>query len=99
VLVGDHGTNSLGYNNASSADVVSPEQARERLGAFGAFKFPSGAVVSVPDSVTLVNVVPTVLNSYFDAHLPLLPDSLYMSLEKTPYRFTPVDPLALTPRQ
>lgn len=99
VLVGDHGTNSLGYNNAPSAEAVSPEQARERLGAFAAFRLPRGLKVSLPDSVTLVNLIPTVLNSYFDAHLPILPDSLYMSLEKTPYRFTPIDPAALIPRQ
>ena len=98
LLVGDHGTNSLGYNNARSAEAVSPQQARERLGAFAALRLPRGLKVSLPDSVTLVNLIPTVLNSYFDAHLPILPDSLYMSLEKAPYRFVPIDPLALTPR-
>jgi Sulfatase len=97
VLVGDHGTNSLGYNRASSAEAVSPEQARERLGAFGAFRFPAGGALSVPDSITLVNVVPTILNSYFDAGIPLLPDSLFMSLEETPYLFVPLDPFLLTP--
>ena len=99
LLVGDHGTNSLGYNTASSAESVSPEQTRERLGAFGAFRLPAGSKLSVPDSVTLVNLIPIVLNNHFDAGLPLSPDSLYMSLEKTPYLLAPVDPAALTPRQ
>ena len=98
LLVGDHGTNALGYNNASQAEDVSPDQARERLGAFAAFRLPRGVKVDVPDSVTLVNLVPTLLNSYFDTHLPVHPDSLYMSLEKTPYLFAPVDPIALTRR-
>ncbi len=98
LLVGDHGTNSLGYNNATSAEAVSPEQARERLGAFAAVRLPRDAKASLPDSVSLVNLIPTVLNSYFDTQLPILPDSLYMSLEKTPYRFAPVDPVTLGPR-
>ena len=96
LLVGDHGTNSLGYNTASSAEAVSTEQARERLGAFGAFRLPVGSKLSVPDSVTLVNLIPIILNNYFDAGLPLSADSLYMSLEKTPYLFAPVEPFALT---
>jgi hypothetical protein len=96
LLVGDHGTNSLGYNTASSAEAVTPEQARERLGAFGAFRLPAGSRMNVPDSVTLVNLIPIVLNNYFDAGLPLSADSLYMSLEETPYLFAPIDPVALT---
>jgi hypothetical protein len=99
LLVGDHGTNSLGYNTASTAEAVSPEQARERLGAFGAFRLPTGSKLTAPDAVTLVNLIPILLNNYFDAGLPLSADSLYMSLEQTPYLFAPVDPVALTPPQ
>ncbi len=97
LIVGDHGTNSLGYSEAPSARAVSPDQARERFGAFGAFRLPAGGNRNIPDTVTLVNLIPAVLNYYFDAGLNLAPDSLYMSLEKTPYMFAPVDPLALTP--
>jgi hypothetical protein len=99
LLVGDHGTNSLGYNTAASADAVSPEQARERFGAFGALRLPGGSNPSIPDSVTLVNLIPIILNSYFDSALPLSADSLYMSLDQTPYLFARVDPAALSPRQ
>jgi hypothetical protein len=99
LLVGDHGTNSLDYNSAATAEAVSPEQARERFGAFGAFRLPHGSNASIPDSITLVNLIPIVLNSYFDASLPLSPDSLYMSLDRTPYLFAPVDPAALTPQR
>lgn len=95
LLVGDHGTNSLGYSNAKSAEAVSPAQARERFGAFGAFSLPGGGERVFADSVTLVNVIPRVLNYYFDALIPLAPDSLYMSLEQTPYLFAPVDPALL----
>lgn len=97
LLVGDHGTNSLGYSDAESAETVTPAQARERFGAFGAFYLPGGGEREVPDSVTLVNLIPRVLNHYFEAGIALAPDSLYMSLEKTPYLLTPVDPASLSP--
>ena len=99
LLVGDHGTNSLNYNNAANAEAILPEQARERLGAFGAVRLPDDSNPSIPDSITLVNLIPSVFNRYFDASLPLSPDSLYMSLDKTPYLFAPVDPTALTPQR
>jgi hypothetical protein len=99
LLISDHGSNSLRYSSPATAEAVSPEQARERFGAFGAFRLPDGGNANIPDSVTLVNVIPIVLNTYFDASLPLSPDSLYMSLEQTPYLFVPVDPAALTPQQ
>jgi hypothetical protein len=90
LLVGDHGTSSLRYSDAKSAETVSPAQARERFGAFGAFYLPGGGGRLLADSVTLVNVIPTVLDHYFGARIPLAPDSLYMSLEQTPYLFAPV---------
>ena len=95
LLVGDHGTNSLGYSDAKRAEAVSPAQARERLGAFGAFHLPGGGQRILADSVTLVNVIPQVLNYYFDTRIPLAPDSLYMSLEQTPYLLAPVAPASL----
>lgn len=98
LLVGDHGTNSLGYNYVPSAEAVSSEQAMERFGAFAALRLPPGAGSTVPDTISLVNLIPVVFNSVFDAGLPLSPDSLYMSLEKTPYQFAPVDPHALAVR-
>jgi hypothetical protein len=92
LLIGDHGTNSLRYSSAKSAAAVTPAQARERFGAFGAFYLPEGGGQVFADSLTLVNVIPHVLNYYFDARIPLAPDSLYLSLEQTPYLFAPVDP-------
>jgi hypothetical protein len=94
--VGDHGTNSLGYSNAESAEAVTPAQARERFGAFGAFYLPGAGDRILPDSMTLVNLIPRVLNHYFEAGIELVPDSLYMSLEKTPYLLVPVDPVSLS---
>ncbi|HEU4681610.1 MAG TPA: sulfatase-like hydrolase/transferase [Gemmatimonadales bacterium] len=98
LLVGDHGTASTRYSSAKSADAVAPVQARERFGTFGAFHLPEGGGRLFADSVTLVNVIPKVLNYYFDAGIPLAPDSLYMSLEQTPYLFAPVNPASLAER-
>jgi Sulfatase len=97
LLVGDHGTNSLKYSAAKSAASVSPAQARERFGAFGAFFLPGAGARQLADTVTLVNVVPPILNQYLGAGIELAPDKLYMSLERTPYLFAEVDQASLSP--
>jgi sulfatase-like protein len=95
LLQGDHGTNSLRYSDAKSARDVSPAQARERFGAFGAYYLPGGGGRLFADSVTIVNVFQKVLDYYFNADIPPAPDQLYMSMERTPYDFVQVDPAAL----
>jgi hypothetical protein len=97
LLQGDHGSNLLRYSSAESASAVSPAQARERFGAFGAYYLPRGGGRLFADTVTVVNVLRKVLNHYFDAGLPPAPDQLYMSLEHTPYNFVQVDPATLRP--
>jgi hypothetical protein len=97
LLQGDHGSNLLRYSSAKSASAVSPAQARERFGAFGAYYLPSGGGRLFADTVTVVNVFRKVLNHYFDAGIPPAPDELYMSLEHTPYNFVQVDPATLRP--
>ena len=95
LLQGDHGTNMLDYSSAKSAGAVSPDQARERFGAFGAYYLPGGGSRLFADSVTVVNVMTKVLDYYFNAGIPLAPDSLFMSLERSPYSFARVDPASL----
>jgi sulfatase-like protein len=95
LLQGDHGSNLLRYSSAKSASAVSPAQARERFGAFGAYYLPNGGGRLFGDTVTVVNVLRKVLNYYFDAGIPPASDALYMSLEHTPYNFVQVDPAAL----
>lgn len=99
VLQGDHGSNVLGYSRAQSARTVSPAQARERFGAFGAYYAPDGGGRLFADSVTMVNVFQKVLNYYFAAGIPAAPDKLYMSLEKAPYDFVGIDPASLATRK
>lgn len=96
LLQGDHGTNLLRYSSAKTAKAVSPAQARERFGAFGAYYLPDGGARLFVDTVTIVNVFQKVLRYYFDAEIPPAPDDLYMSLERTPYDFVQVNPVTLT---
>jgi hypothetical protein len=95
LLQGDHGTQMLQFNEAPSAQAVTPAQARERFGAFGAYFLPGYYGQPLGDSLTLVNLFPKVLNLYFGAGLPLESDDLYMSLGRTPFNFVRVDPDSL----
>ncbi len=97
LLQGDHGTNLLRYSDAPSAEAVTPEQARERFGAFGAYYLPAGGGRLFSDSVTIVNVLQKVLTHYFGAELGPSSDARYVSLERTPYRFVKLDPAASRP--
>lgn len=80
VLQGDHGPDVLGFDEAPSPDQISAEQARERLGAFGAYYLPDGGGRGFRGSITLVNVFPKIFNHYFGTELPLSPDHLYLSV-------------------
>jgi hypothetical protein len=91
LLQGDHGTNLLRYSAAKSAASVTPAQARERFGAFGAYYVPDGGGRLFSDTVTIVNVFQKVLSHYFGADIAPAPDELFVSLERTPYHFAKVD--------
>jgi Sulfatase len=95
ILQGDHGTNLLRYSDAPSAGAVTPDQARERFGAFGAYHVPHGGGRLFTNTVTMVNVFQKVLSFYFGARIEPAADDLYLSLERTPYRFVKVDPRRL----
>jgi hypothetical protein len=97
LLQGDHGTNLLRYSDAESAAQVTPAQAQERFGAFGAYYVPDGGSALFADRVTIVNVLQKVLSHYYGAALTQSPDDLYMSLERTPYDFVKVNPSSLRP--
>jgi hypothetical protein len=95
LLQGDHGSNLLEYEKAGKAERVSPAQARERFGAFGAYYLPEGGAKLFGDTTTVVNVLRHVLAYYAGADLPVEPDDLYMSLEQRPFAFSRVDPRSL----
>jgi len=97
LLQGDHGTSTLNFSWAPNAAAVSPAQARERFGAFGAYYLPNGGSRLVSDSVTIVNVLQKVLGYYLAADVAASPDDMYMSIERRPYAFVRVDPATLVP--
>jgi hypothetical protein len=95
VLQGDHGSGMLGFNLAPRAALVTPAQAGERFGAFGAYYLPAGGGQLFTDTVTIVNVFRKILPYYFGADLSPEPDRLYMSLEDSPFDLVEVDPASL----
>jgi hypothetical protein len=97
VLQGDHGTNLLRYSDAPTAALITPEQAHERFGAFGAYYLPGGGNALFAESITLVNVFERILSHYFGAAVVPSRDELYISLERTPYDFVRIDPKLLRP--
>ena len=97
LLQGDHGTSTLNFSWARNAAAVTPAQARERFGAFGAYYLPEGGGRLVSDSVTLVNVFQKVLGYYLGADVHPSGDELYMSIERKPYDFVQVEPRRLAP--
>jgi hypothetical protein len=92
LLQGDHGTAMLDFNSALNARSVTSAQARERFGAFGAYFLPGGGGRLFADTITLVNVFPKTLDFYFTTDIPLVHDDVYMSLDRAPFDFAPVDP-------
>jgi hypothetical protein len=92
LLQGDHGSAVRGFRRDHRLADISPLEARERFGAFGAYYLPGGGARAFGDSVTVVNVLGNVLRHYFGARLPKEPDAQYMSVEDAPFDFRRPDP-------
>ena len=92
LIQGDHGTKTLNFDKAASAEPIPLDAARERFGAFGAYHLPDHGAEAFGDSVTIVNVLGNVLRFYLGADLPRQPDDMYLSLGRTPFAFKRVDP-------
>jgi hypothetical protein len=90
LLQGDHGSSVLGFQRARTVEQVTPAQAWERFGAFGAYYLPDGGAAALGDTVSVVNVLGNVLRYYFGAELPREPDAQYLSVEHSPFRFVRV---------
>lgn len=86
VLQADHGSLLLGAPFMSPAERITPEQARERMGAFGAYYLPGA---SLPAVVTPVNVFRYVL-AYLGAPVEPVADSSYFASYASPYHFVNV---------
>jgi hypothetical protein len=87
IVQGDHGPDQ------GDIGLVTPPtkaQLAERLRPFGAYHLPDGGAAAMPDSVSVVNVLRYVFGYYFDADLPPLPDRMYFSHWRLPYRMREV---------
>jgi len=91
LLQGDHGSKTLRFDKAGSADNITLAAAKERLGAFGAYYLPDHGTEVFGDSVSIVNVMGNVLRFYLDALLPREPDDMYLSVDPAPYALKRVD--------
>ena len=70
---------------AVSALQVDPRAAGERFGAFGAYYLPDGGEADFGDTVSVVNVLGNVLRRYLNADLPVEPEDLYLSVDRSPF--------------
>jgi hypothetical protein len=79
IIQGDHGpaAGRWGYARA------------ERYAILNAYYLPDGAREQLYPSISPVNTFRIVLNQYFDARLPLLPDRRYFTTYERPFRFVP----------
>jgi hypothetical protein len=93
IVQGDHGSALANQVNRASVAELTPDELRERFGAFGAYYLPAGGDRGLGDVVTPVNVLRHVLGYYFDAELPRLPDDQYFSVYGRPYDFRRVSGL------
>jgi hypothetical protein len=84
IIHSDHGSSSRPDWRA-----VENTNVRQRMGVLMACYLP-GADVRIDDDLSGVNVFRLVLNRYFGAQLPLLPNRSYYSTFMRPYRFVDV---------
>lgn len=98
ILQGDHGTGTLltqqpRFTTAS----ITPQQAAERLGAFGAYYLPSGGGEHLGDDVTPVGLMRFVWSYYLGADLGRAPNRSYLAAAQRPFRFALVPESAFHP--
>lgn len=87
IIQGDHGSRMSARTDVTHGDA---RYFRSVFGAFGAYYLPAGGAKSLRRPVTVVNVMRSVLNGYFGADLPMLPDSFYTADRTRPFEFIPV---------
>jgi hypothetical protein len=85
ILQSDHGSELL----LDTHDVHHTDL-HERMSILSAYYFPGGRYEGLYDSISPVNSFRVVLNTFFGANLPLLPDQSYFSTWSDPYEFIDV---------
>jgi hypothetical protein len=85
IVQSDHGSElNLDMTSVDNTDL------HERMSILNAFYFPGRRYVGLYDSISPVNSFRVVLNTFFGARLPLLPDKSYFSTWPDPYQFIDV---------
>lgn len=85
IVQSDHGSElNLDPESVQNTDL------HERMSILNAFYFPGRRYAGLHDAISPVNTFRVVLNTFFGASLPLLPDRSFYSTWKDPYRFIDV---------
>jgi hypothetical protein len=85
IIQSDHGSElNLDTESVENTDL------HERMSILSAYYFPDRRYDGLYDSISPVNSFRVLFNTYFGAHLPLLPDKSYFSTWPDPYRFIDV---------
>ena len=92
ILQSDHGSEL----NLHVVDVNRTDH-KERMSILNAYYFPGGRYEGLFDRISPVNSFRVVLNTFFGAHLELLPDRSYYSSWPEPYKFHDVTDLVRSP--
>jgi hypothetical protein len=91
LLQSDHGHGNIARDPVRGLTLsyaeATPQQVAERLDVFAAYLFP-GSTRSVPDSITPVNLLPTVFDALFGTATPRAPDASYWSSFHRPLDLT-----------
>lgn len=89
ILQADHGNGRFPFGRPPALEDITKEQLTDRTEVFAAYYMP-GVVPELYDSITPINVIPTMLRAYFGVSIPRLEDRSYYSSWREPYRFTRV---------
>ncbi len=85
IVQSDHGSElNLDMQSVGNTDL------HERMSILNAYYFPGGHYEGLYDSISPVNSFRVVLNTFFGAKLPLLPDRSFFSTWPDPYKFIDV---------
>lgn len=90
LLQGDHGYGRLPQGRPVPFEQATPDQIAERFSIFAAYLLPGAPRDIVYDSISPVNVLPTVFGHYFGLSHTRLPDRSYWSSFEEPFDFTRV---------
>jgi hypothetical protein len=88
IVQSDHGSEL--YHDPTSLEKT---DLHERMSILNAYYFPDRRYERLNDSISPVNSFRVVFNTFFGAHLPLLPDRSYFSTGLSPYGFIDVTDL------